>query len=188
MAARTAHTLPAGRLCAAALVLNAVSFLPSTAAARQLAAPLGGITAHVRGLDHRMAALLDEGRARSATFRDLCDRLERSDLIVLVKVGAVHLAPAVTNFITSSPRSRFLAITVRIPEMDDVILGWLAHELQHAVEMASAPEVIDGRTMMEFFQKHGQPTANSGWCTQEAKRVRGAVDYELAVSRATGRD
>ncbi len=186
MAARTVHTLPAGRLCAAALtVLGAASFLPPIAAARQLAAPLDTfVTARVRGLGHRAAVLVNEGRARSATFRNLCDRLEQSDVIVLVKTGAVRSSPAVTAFITSSPGARFLAITVRVPELDDVLLGWLAHELQHAVEIASAREVVDAKTMIEFFETHGQMMPNYGPYTREAQRVRNIVDYELAVSRA----
>jgi len=174
-------TLKAGRISAAAIaiVLEAATCLPSMAAASQVAAPLDGAgTVHVRGLDHRAATLLDGGRNRSATFRRLCDTLEQSDVIVLVKTGSLK-TPAQTMFVTASPGARFVRITLGLPEMDDVLIAWLAHELQHAVEIASAPEVISGAAMFDFFCRYGQLIPSRGPCTREAQRVRNVVAYEL---------
>ena len=184
MAARAViHILPAGRIATAALaiVLEAATCLPSVAAAAsQVAPPLDTFsTAHVRGLDHRAALLLDDGRTRSATFRRLCDTLEQSDVIVLVKTGTLK-TPAQTMFVSAKPGARFVRITLALPEMDDVLLAWLAHELQHAVEIASAPEVVNGQTMFDFFCRYGQLIPSRGPCTREAQRIRNAVAYELS--------
>jgi len=127
MAARAViHTLPAGRIATAAIaiVLKAATFLPSIAdAASQVAAPLDTVsTVHVRGLDHRAASLLNDGRNRSATFRRLCDTLEQTDVIVLVKTGYLK-TPAQTMFVAASPSARFLRITLGLPEADDVLIA-----------------------------------------------------------------
>jgi len=184
MAARPViHTLPAGRIATAAIVvvLEAATCLPSNAdAASQVAAPLDTVsTVHVRGLDQRAAALLDDGRSRSATFRRLCDTLEQSDVIVLVKTGTLR-TPAQTMFMNAKLGARFVRITLNLPELNDVLLAWLAHELQHAVEIASAPDVVNEQTMFAFFCRHGQLIPSRGPCTREAQRVRNAVAYELS--------
>lgn len=62
-----------------------------------------------------------------------------------------------------------------------MLLAWLGHELQDAVEIASAPEVINSRTMEDLYRARGQVEPNE-MCTREAQKVREIVAYELAVS------
>jgi hypothetical protein len=128
-------------------------------------------------MDRRATALLDEGRSRSATFRRLCDALQASNLIVLIESGTPRATlPAQTTFQGASHAARFLRITLTgtVPEIEDERLGWLAHELQHAVEVASAPQVVSPATMRRFYR---------GVCTREAVRVRYAVLWELSSNR-----
>ncbi len=129
----------------------------------------------VRGLDGRVRALLDDGRERSPTFRRLCDTLERSDLVVVVDVRPLK-APAQTSFVAATPAGRVVRITLSsIPQVDDVLLALLAHELQHAVEIAAAPQVVNSASMLGLY---GEP----GGCTLEAQKVKYIVAYELGMS------
>ncbi len=183
-----------GRLPAAvvATVLAAAGpLLPPVAEARaQIVAPLDQpASSRVRGLDHKARALLGDGRARSATFRRLCDRLEQGDLIVLVESRSLRVnLPARTSFVTDSASVRIVRITLALFELDDVLLAWLGHELQHAIEIASAPEVFSAETLWDFYRAQGQVGARPNeMCTREAQKVRTDITYELAVNLRPGR-
>jgi len=39
--------------------------------------------------------------------------------------------------------SRYLRVSVRLPGRDADLVAWLGHELQHAVKLSGAPEVVD---------------------------------------------
>ncbi len=140
-------------------------------------------TMRVRGFDPRARLLLDEGRARSETFRHLCDVLEQGDLIVFVQVKTLNL-PARTSLVTDSAAPRIVCITLRPLEFDDVLIAWLGHELQHAVEIMSAPAVVNTRTLEAFYRTEGQMGTN-GLCTREAQQARLDIAWELIVSRKT---
>ncbi len=169
------------RAAAIAIALEAAALLPATAEAAGQGPPPSdaGLTAHVRGMDQRAATLLDAGRSRSATFRRLCDDLEASNVIVLIETGtAGPTLPAEITFQGTSHTARFLRVTLTgtVPEKEDERLAWLAHELQHAVEIASAPQVVSPATMRHFYRKWGV-------CTRDAVRVRYAVMWELSLNR-----
>jgi hypothetical protein len=109
-----------------------------------------------RGADEKARLVLEEGQARSETIRRLVARLEQSDLIVIVQLCHV-MPPALgdTRILASDAESRYLRVRIaaaagRIDRL--VVLG---HELQHAVEIASAPDVRDSDGQRVLGQRIG---------------------------------
>jgi len=94
--------------------------------------------------------LLRDGVRRSPTLADLVERIERSDLIVYLRLGEVRPgAMGVTQLIGSSPFARFVLVTVKplAPALE--LLARLGHELQHVIEIAEAPGVCNDDSMRE---------------------------------------
>ncbi len=139
--------------------------------------------AHVRGLDSMAVTLLDEGAARSATFRRLAERLENLDVVVWVTTGFVSEAPAKVAIVGAAHGWRLLRITISVQNVRNLLLAHLAHELQHAVEIATNPTVVDAATLQQDYWTHGNQVGQNGWCTSAAQKVRAAVAFEVGKNR-----
>ena len=120
--------------------------------------PTAGIpaarAAHVRGSDPEARRLLQAGAARSVTFRGLLEALEPSDVIVYVNTGVLD-GPGQLVFAAAGSGCRFLRISIRVPGRDADLIAWLAHELQHAVEIATAREVRDSNGLLRLYGRIG---------------------------------
>jgi hypothetical protein len=131
---------------------------------------------HVRTTSRVVAAALREGYRRSATLRDRLDRLARSDVIV-------HVAPwwpscsriaGRTRFVTAAGGHRFVRVDVDAGLTGPALIGLLAHELQHAVEVADDASARDTRSFAVLFRRIG-------------RRVCGARDcYDTDAAAETG--
>jgi hypothetical protein len=135
------------------------------------------LPAHVRGADAKARLLLQEGAARSATFRTLLEALASSDILVYVETGALD-RPGQLLFVTAGPDCRFLRISIRVPGRDADLIAWLAHELQHAVEIAAARDVRDGHAVLRLYQRIGladRLTGESAAAQEVWARVRDEV-------------
>ena len=150
--AATRHRAGGGWLWVAGLSLVAI------VGSQQAYAQAGSVSPGPRRLlpvDRKAADLLEAGRVRSATFRRLAESLERSDLIVWVVAG--HLQrPGQLQFIAATPRSRYVRVAVRLPGLEIDLVSTLAHELQHAVEIAGAAEVRDQASLRRFYERIGE--------------------------------
>ena len=132
----------------------------------------------VRIVDHQLRHLLQAGLAVSPTLRALVDRLERSDVVAYVRVDEMRdgLAGRL-QFINASAGARYVLIrVVRIPTRSRQ-LALLAHELQHAVEVASAPHVVDVQTLTQEYERIGYAGRH---------RHEGARSFETAGAIAAG--
>jgi hypothetical protein len=142
----------------------------------------------VRSAEPRLAALIDAGVAQSITFHRLVDTLNNSDVIVYV--GPKHKHDALGGFLSHrvviAGPNRYLQIAVSTFGSDRWILSVLAHELQHAVEVAEHPEARDVQTTAAMFDRIGiRGCAESDcWETQAAQDVQFAVNEELGAIRA----
>lgn len=164
---------------------------PSASAREQAAdarpaAPAASGSPHVRGCDATSIRLLEQGRLRSPTVARLLAALDQSDVYVHVRTGFLR-APGMLQFVATTRGGRFLRITVTVPDADVVLIAALAHELQHALEVASAPAVTDNASLLRYYERHGQRIASGEYCTCEAQKTNGIVRYELAVSLASRR-
>jgi hypothetical protein len=141
-------------------------------------------THHVRSSDPKVLALFNAGMSRSATFRQLVEALDRSDVIVYVepKLTREALGGYLAHNIVAAGEVRYLRIAVDTRGADGRIVPLLAHELQHAIEVSSNPGVRDPRSVDKLFERLAIAFGCGGaTCTetQAAKDVEAAVSAEL---------
>lgn len=120
-----------------------------------------GAVSRIRGADARATELLRAGCHRSPIFQRLVDRIEQSDLIVYVETRRQTL-PGQLNFVVANGGNRYLRIALRGFGLENDVLPWLAHELQHAVEIAGAPEVKTRADLHTFYERIGGGSRTSG--------------------------
>jgi len=137
--------------------------------------------AHVRTASPAAHALLTEAIAHSAIVNGLIEHLAWSDTIVYVEiVGTPEVLLARTKLVSSSPEVRFLRISInaRTPTWDRVAL--LAHELQHAVEIAHATDVRDDDGVRRLYSAIGYKGDGNRFETAAARETERRVRAELA--------
>jgi hypothetical protein len=111
---------------------------------------------HLRGQDSHMRALIEDGIASSATVRALVARITASDVVVFV---ACERNPAVKgsgrlNFMVSAGGVRYLVIRLKLAQRSAAI-AMLAHELQHAAEIADTPSIVDDESLGREYARIG---------------------------------
>jgi hypothetical protein len=138
-------------------------------------------TNRVRALGPAAQALIDDGTRQSPSFTSLLGAIERSDLIVYVATGFLQV-PGRLEFASAKAGTRYLRVTVNVPDAEPRLIASLAHELQHAVEIAAAPGVTDAAALARYYQQHGQRVSRDEYCTRAAQRVADAVRLEIGAA------
>ena len=137
--------------------------------------PAGRVERHV----------IAEGVCGSATFRSLVETIERSDLVVHVSMrwlGDRRLSGRL-DFLTATASQRVLRATLGLP-LDRVgRIAVLGHELQHASEVAGAPDLRTRAAFAAYYRTHGRP-GGIEWAydTDAARQVELQIRVELARS------
>jgi hypothetical protein len=146
-------------------------------------------TPHVRSTDAMMVSLLSEGSSRSSTFRALVDEVSRLNGIIYIEFGYCafgHLDGCLFPFLVSAGGDRYLRIVLSREKKvtHDQLLGVIAHELRHALEVLEHKEVIDIETLQELYRRIGTPLPNgsSGYETSAARAAGDAVLAELSAT------
>jgi hypothetical protein len=147
---------------------------------------------HIRTLDNRVRDWIAGGAGRSRTFAALLDQLAASDLIVYVTLSE-RIPGGVAgqlSFVARTPPARYVRIELVPDGTPNEMIALLGHELQHAVEVADNPRVVDSRTLAAFYVHTSGTPAQQGRYDSVAARVTGQrVRAELAGTRtahATG--
>ncbi len=135
---------------------------------------------HIRSADRHLVELLDRGRQQSPTFARLVAHIEQSDVIVYVESGrdVPNSMVAYLRWAGAGPVHRYVRIKVKTPASDDVVLALLAHELQHAVEVADAPEVRCEEALAALYRRIGDDSG-AGWDSAAARAMVPIVRAEL---------
>ena len=127
-----------------------------------------------------MLRRLDEGCFLSPTFRSLVEQLDRTTTIVYVEPGICafgHFKACLPHAITLAGDTRFLRIIVEKGGGGAQELARIGHELQHALEIARAPNIQSAGDITELFRRIGR----SPHCPL------GTPDcYETSAARAAG--
>jgi hypothetical protein len=150
--------------------------------AERIDAMLFDPTRHVRGVGDTAADLLAHGARRSYTFARLLDSLERSDVIVYVEfVPDMRLSLAGRMMLAGSAHGqRYLRIQVG-PGSDEDMVATLAHELQHANEVAGSPDVHSETALAALYRRIGHTMGDAAhFDTMAAREVGRIVRGELA--------
>jgi len=146
---------------------------------------------HVRASEPRILALIDAGLSRSATFRSLVAGLDESDVIVYIdaKFTRESLGGYLAHDVVVRGGYRYLRIAVDTTGSQDRLVALLAHELQHATEIAQAPDALDGESLRRVFARLSVQFGCSGttcYETQAAKDIEHIVGDELKAARRGG--
>ena len=145
---------------------------------------LAAVLFSVRPIDAIAANTLERAAARSAIVRSLLDTLEQSD--VIVHIQSSRQLPAgiggMTRFVANRGGHRYLRITISTELSPEARIAMLAHELQHAREIAgsSAQDVMEMRTL---FRQRGKQDGDY-FETQAAQRLERLVRTELRALEA----
>jgi hypothetical protein len=96
-------------------------------------------------------------RQRSRLFNALAERIEDSDLVVYVRCEP-RLRPGAVGrltFVGAAADLRY--VLVRISCVGDRLrqIALVGHELQHAVEVAETPDIVDSRSLQTAYQRFG---------------------------------
>lgn len=146
---------------------------------------------HVVAKQSRLAGALRDGVTRSPTLAALVATLDASDVVVHLHDGACDGSTESCLMLASAGSSpRVVRVHFRLAsarrhgvlERYDGLIAQIAHELQHAVEIASDASVVDARTLSARFQRigRGRPTARgTAYETEAALRVGRKVGEEL---------
>jgi hypothetical protein len=142
--------------------------------------------ARVRGLTRDCAELVDDALARSTVVSDLVARLSATDVVVFVSRAHPKIVPtAELMWVGSGPGIRYLKIRIGQARMSrDELIEWLAHELQHAVEVASCADVRDLDTFERLFHRIGVEWKPGRFETAAAVQVQESARRELELLRA----
>ena len=116
---------------------------------------------HVRPETPVMRRLVTTGAARSPTLRSLMARLERSDVVAYVAEDE-SFRPKLDGrlaFLGSGGGTRYVRILIATRAQESRNIATLAHELQHAVEIAERPSIVDQDSMARAYARigHGTP-------------------------------
>jgi hypothetical protein len=121
-----------------------------------------------------------EDAARSGTVRGLLDRLAASDVIVYVEItGTPDVPTARTKLVTATPAARFLRIAINAAQPPSQWPSLLAHELQHAVEIAEHADVRDDAALRRLFAAIGHQHGLDHYETDAAVAIERLARSEL---------
>jgi hypothetical protein len=140
-----------------------------------------------RGDDRRVLALLREAPLRSPTLAGLVAALDETDVVVLVDIqDSLPNRSGRLTLISATRVYRYLALSVDGRNLGDDQIGWLGHELMHALEAARAPEVQDAASMRRFFSRIAcTRDSDGGFETTAAVDAGHAVRAEVTRTRST---
>lgn len=149
--------------------------LPSAVAA--------GTSLTPRPVDPVAAEALAQAIERSATVRSLVATLESSN--VIVHIESTWTMPTgvggMTRFVTARGGYRYVRISLSTQLWGRDRIAVLAHELQHACEVAQS-SAADLASVRELFEKSGHYTGPY-YETQAAANTQRAVLAELRATR-----
>lgn len=140
---------------------------------------------HVRSTDPKILTLIDAGISRSAAFRNLIAMLNESDVIVYIepKLTRQGLAGYLSHHVVARGQYRYLRIVIEIAGSERRLVSLLAHELQHAVEVARAPEARDSESIERLFSR----LAIKFGCGISCFETKAAMHVEHVVEKEFGK-
>jgi hypothetical protein len=129
------------------------------------------------------ASLLLTATERSPLVNRLLRELGRSDVVVYVtnlkawdRVGP----RSYMTFLARDATQRYLLVRIDHRSLSQAErIALLGHELQHALEVAAAPEVRDIETMAWMFRRIGSEVAQNTFETRGARDVAHLIRREL---------
>jgi hypothetical protein len=147
---------------------------------------------HIRTNDARLMQLVQDGVRVSATFRRLVERLQQSDVVVYLEIGGFGSSDGRLTFMSAVGGLRYVHIRVVRMASSGGQIALIGHELQHAVEIADSPDVVDSSSLARAYERIGyvNPRAVGGiaFDTDAAVDVGYRVLRELSEKQPAAED
>jgi len=129
----------------------------------------------VRSEQPAIAAFIEQGVARSETFRGLVATIDWTDGLVYVEGGkcwrSVHACLVLTVKVAGPHRLLRILVDPRRPQR--TLISSIGHELRHAIEVLNEPSIRSNAAIFRFFSEVG-PTARETFETTAA--IRAGID------------
>jgi hypothetical protein len=123
----------------------------------------------VRSVDHRINVAIAQGVRDSATFRELVDHINASDVVVYISVAAKQLPTGVDGrltFLSAAGGLRYVVVHVNSTLTPPRLVSLIGHELQHAREIADTAAIVDAPSMAREYARglgsHNRYTTGDG--------------------------
>ena len=131
--------------------------LPRVVIGLSLAVMAQASSPSVRSVEPEIQALIEKGIARSETFRSLIAKLAGSDVIVYIESKIIRqgLVGSTSHRVIVRGGYRYVRLAIDPHGPDARLIAVIAHELQHAIEIAQAPEVGRSETAEGLFRRIG---------------------------------
>jgi hypothetical protein len=142
-----------------------------------------GLFTRVRSTERFMIALIREGYVRSPSLRDLVDVLQQSNVIVFVQPASCaggRIRSCLVS-VNGSPRERHIRIIVDTHRSHEWLIATVAHELQHAVEIAEHPEVTDASGALNLYRRIALGRCRDG-LSEECETTRALTTERQVLS------
>ena len=146
---------------------------------------------HIRPADRELRALIDDALATSATVRALAERITASDVVVYVacETDPTVRGPGRLNFVSAAGGFRYLLVRLK-PRRRAAAIAILAHELQHAAEIAEMAAVVDEASLAREYARIGYRSHASpgglAFDTKAAVETGRRVEEELRLALRDG--
>jgi hypothetical protein len=143
--------------------------------------------AHTLPISQGAVALVAEAVQRSSILTALLRKLEQTDLVVYVTDVMPTRMPGPASYLTFLSRdatARYLLIRIdhwRVSSPRERI-ALLGHELQHALEVAAAPEVTDPGGLARLYRRIGWEGQRDQFETEAAQTMGNRVRREVGKS------
>ena len=117
----------------------------------------GAAVPRLRPLTESTKIVIERGLRQSPSFRELVERLQRSDVVVYVDEDYFQSKALAgqLSFLTRAGGYRYVRVRLQWRSHDSQQIATLAHELQHALEIAGRPDIVDHESMARAFADFG---------------------------------
>lgn len=145
--------------------------------------------------DPELRRLIAEGHRRSGTFRSLVDGVHQTNLIVALQFGLCGKGRfrSCVAHVEGDERQRHLRVRIQTRTTEDRMIATIAHELQHALEIAADPHVTNAEAAINLYRRIAKGKCREGLsdaCETEAalaieERVLDELESEARERRRT---
>ncbi len=150
--------------------------------------PASANESHIRATTPALQALVDESGERSPAFRALVEQINASDVVVYLKYYL--FSPAGPDgrliFVGTAGGRRYVMVQIGCLHTRVDEFAILAHELQHAAEVAAAPSIVDAASLAQHYATIGfvarQWQHGIAFETGAAKEAGSLVQQEIIES------
>ncbi|MEO8359496.1 MAG: hypothetical protein ABI672_05655 [Vicinamibacteria bacterium] len=145
---------------------------------------------HALPLNAEAIHLLTEAAERSPLVTTLLQDLERTDVVVYLAdmlPGRPADPSSYLTFLSKEGATRYLMIRIdawKVTRFERICL--LGHELQHALEVAGAPDVLDAESLATLYRRIGWESGQNRFETTAARSMGYQVKAQLFSTMSKG--